>query len=238
LLDSAGRMAEEMQGLRQQNALLRAHLERLVHVHEQRLRNENQEDGQANSSDAETLSSTRKLLASTASLEALSSSDSPEDPSAVDTFVGAAATGDLRVGISLQPEAETSTAWSQSTQLPASAAADVAEGEEDGGLISLISLIATQFGARLAAVWVVGQGMASGIMEVSGQVLSRVFVSPPQAPHRHGKIVEDHEQERMRAKAHNWRNRELKADKVRQKSFKKQRALQKQSRKKRNKRRL
>ena len=42
LLDSAGRMAEEMQGLRQQNALLRAHLERLVHVHEQRLRNENQ----------------------------------------------------------------------------------------------------------------------------------------------------------------------------------------------------
>lgn len=68
LISSAGHLFEEMQGLREENALLKAHLRRLTQAQERLMEGEEERVGNSNQTRRDELSSMRRLLSDTASL--------------------------------------------------------------------------------------------------------------------------------------------------------------------------
>lgn len=68
LLASAGQLSEDVQGLRQQNALLRAHLQRLSQAQEVLLQSESEERGRTNHTHVLVVNNLRRLLLHSSSL--------------------------------------------------------------------------------------------------------------------------------------------------------------------------
>jgi len=176
LLASAGQLSEDLQGLRQQNALLRAHLRRLSQAQEVLLQSESEERARTNQTHAEVVNNMRRLLSHSTSLldeeitadvapvhtantpgtledSSDASSKQPLDPLQDDLGMASSMhPGSVRPR-NMQPTSKAQTGaedWVQIAMLPV------------GAVTSLIQL---------------GQGMAHGVREISHDAWHLIFSS-------------------------------------------------------------